>query len=255
MFLDRAIAAFLRPAWGAPFGSRPRSLLLTPSGARFFGDGEVVDVPSFQDAAADPVAALAACAQLLTSDRGKRIRIVLSDLWIRHCLIPVDAADSLGDAELLALARGQLSRQHPDTSEWPLRVALQGNTLLAIAIRPEAMDGVRALAEQAGVRLTSIEPLFAYLRDNVPNVPEQRDGWLLLEEPGLLMVMFVRAGGIVALHSARLDEDAAIVASRLLDRQAALLGVGAGGDVSLFSGSASPLALPLPWRVGERVRY
>lgn len=173
---------------------------------------------------------------------------------MRYCLIPVDAAANLGDAELLALARGQLSRQHPDTVEWPLRVALQGNILLAAACRPDVMDGLRALADKLGVRLAGVESLFSSLWDRSRVVPEKRDGWLLVEQPGLLVAAFVRAGSLAALHSARLDDDAGAVALRLLDRLAALLGVGVK-EVTLCSGASNPLELAPPWHIAETLGY
>ena len=247
MLVSRVVAALRRFAWRG--AAAPRNVLLTPSGARFLGDGLPGGNPG-DERAADLAVALAACAQLLAPERGRRIRIVLSDLWVRYCLIQTDAAASLADDELLALARGQLSRQHPDTAGWPLRVALQGDALLAAACRPDVVEALQALADKSGVRLAGIAPLFSHLLDGAAPAP----GWLLLEEPGLLLGALVRAGGGIALHSARLDDDAGATALRLLDRQAALLGA-AAGEVRLFSGSARPLALPPPWRIGSLTRF
>jgi len=257
LFLQRAAAAFGRSGWGIPFAAPSRNLLLTPSGARFLGDGphggDAGGTNLTDGGVADVAAALAACSRLLAGAGGRRVGIVLSDLWMRYALVPVEAPQDLGDAELMALARGQFQRQHPDAAAWPLRVALQDHALLVAAVRPDMLEGLAALAARAGARVTSIEPLFAYLWRSGPKLRND-DIWFVVEEPGLLMAAFVRAGCLATLHSARLDGDVAAVATNLLQRQAALLG-GGGGAVRLFSASSAPLALPPPWSIRERVRY
>ncbi|MBI4983980.1 MAG: hypothetical protein HZC24_01130 [Rhodocyclales bacterium] len=260
MFSRRTRTAWRRPDWTGAFAPPPRRLLLAPSQVRVLdaaSEGAPVAVAPPADPGAAPddaAAALAAAAPLLAAERGRRIRIVVSDLWLRYSLIPVAAAASLADAELTALARGQMARQHPDTVAWPLRLALQGDALLAAVCRPDVLDGACALAANAGVRLAGVEPLFSCLWDGSRRMPPQRrDGWLLLDEPGLVMAAYAAAGAIVALHAARVDGDAAAAAASLLDRQAALLAV-AAGEVRLFSCSARALALPAPWRVGAPLR-
>ena len=257
----RARAAYDRLA--APFAAPSKYLLLTPSGARFLDDAAHDEkIPrAFHthklttEPAADITAALAACERLLTPLRGQSVRILLSDLLVRYCLILLDPSAGLADTELLALARGQMSRQQPDTVDWPLRTSLQGNTLLAATSQPDVIERSCAIAKKSGTRLTGIVPLFSHLWDCTPNTARKaRDGWLLLEEPGLIMVAFVRAGRIAALHSARLDEDAAAVAVNLLNRQSALQGIAAGG-VRLISYAKHPVALPQPWHIVELLRY
>lgn len=251
MQLDRVAAVLRGLAKTPPFGAASRTLLLAPAGARWFGAAASSETAA--DAAADDLAAaLAAGASLLAAERGRSVRIVLSDLWVRYCLIQTESADGLDDAELLALARGQMTRQHPDTAAWPLRVALQGGALLAAACRPEAVEGARAVAEKSGVRLAGIEPLFTHLVDSAaPDVA--RAGWLLLEEAGLLLVACLRDDGIAAMHAARQHDDLA-AAQRLLDRQAALAGTAAGA-VWVYSATARPLGLAAPWRVAGVTRY
>ena len=98
----------------------PRNLLLTPSGMRFLGDGlaehgTTSSVANHRpetsaEISTDIGQALANFSQLPDLVAGGRgIRIVVSDLWVRYSLVEVNAAASLDESELLALARGQLS--------------------------------------------------------------------------------------------------------------------------------------------------
>ena len=197
--------------------------------------------------------AIEACRKLLgqDSDTGN-LHITYSDLWARYDLIQLGEA-ALGDEDALSLARAQFSRHYPgaDSASWPLRVARQGKKMLVAGMNPSLLTAVKLLAVESGKCLVRAEPLFAKVLDQYEKVLTGTDGWILLDEPGMLIAAFMERGHLFSIHSQRNDEvEREKAVQLLLDRQAALISRPAG-EVRIFSYSGIPLALQNPWRISQ----
>lgn len=193
-----------------------------------------------------------ACGGLLVHDqRAGGLHVVFSDLWARYDLITLGEAD-LSDEEAMSLARAQFSRHHPgaDSALWPLRLARQSRRMLAVAINPALLAAIKQIASVSGKRLLQAEPLFAHVFDQYVQELQNLNGWVLLDEPGMLVAAFLERGQLLSLHCQRCDDEREEAAHLLLERQAALLSR-PSGEVCVFSFSGAPLALREPWRTGQ----
>lgn len=193
-----------------------------------------------------------ACSGLLAQDqRAGNLHVIFSDLWARYDLITLGEAE-LSDDEAMSLARAQFSRHYPgaDSTLWPLRLARQGRRMLAVAINPALLAAIQQIASASGRRLALAEPLFARMFDQYAQELQNSDGWVLLDEPGMLIAAFIEHGKLFSLHCQRCDDEREEAAHLLLERQAALLSR-PSGEVRVFSFSGSPLALREPWRTSQ----
>lgn len=194
-----------------------------------------------------------ACGGLLAQDQraGGDLHVIFSDLWARYDLITLGEAE-LSDADAMLLARAQFSRHYPgaDSALWPLRLARQGKRMLAVAINPALLAALQQIASASGRRLVQAEPLFTRVFDQHEKEIAGSDGWILLDEPGMLIAAFMEQGQLLSLHCHRCDDGREEAAYLLLERQAALLSR-PSGEVRIFSFSGSPLALREPWRTSQ----
>ena len=189
-----------------------------------------------------------ACSSLLARDQpAGDLHFIFSDLWARYDLITLGEA-LLSDEDAMLLARAQFSRHYPGTDAWPLRLARQGSRMLAAATDPALLAVIQQIASRSGKRLRLAEPLFAHVYDQYELAGT--DGWVLLDEPGMLVVAFVEQGQLQGLHCQRYDDDRSEAAHLLLERQAALLSRPAN-EVRVCSFSGAPLALREPWRTRQ----
>lgn len=196
-------------------------------------------------------AAVAALGKVLTREARHvgRVQIGVSDLWVRSHLIPATAG-SLGEDEMLLLAHGHFARQYPQTGQdaWTLRLAQQGPHLLAAAIETALLEAIKASSANSGAKLTRIEPLFCWVYDRFEKALADANGWLLLDEPGMLSLALVTQGRLVSLHSQRCETAQDEVALRLLERQSALLAQ-PSVEVRVVGIEARQIRLPAPWRI------
>lgn len=179
---------------------------------------------------------------------GNRIRVVLSDLWVRYDLTPMGSG-GLNEDESLLLARTHFARQYPETGNesWILRIALQKECLLGVGIESALLEAIREAAASAGARLSAIEPLFTWVFDRHRMDLVNVSGWLLLDEPGMLTLASIESGQLTSLHAQRCESDPEDAAVQLLERQSALL-ARRSEDVCVISAGNQVLRLPVPWR-------
>lgn len=177
--------------------------------------------------------------------------MIFSDLWARYDLL-VLGDSALSDADAMSLARAQFARQYPaDAARWTLRLARQGTQMLVCGIPSTLLSDLQQLATRTHQRLTHAEPLFAQVFDQRQAELQSYQGWLLLDQPGLLLLAYVERGLLHSLHSQRCDEaQRELSAHQLLTRQAALLNRPAA-DVRIWSYSGAPLALRQPWHIAQ----
>jgi hypothetical protein len=198
--------------------------------------------------------AVGACSRLLKDEKLRRRNLVFifSDLWMRYDLIQL-GDNGLTDKDALALANVQFLRQYPatETTVWPLRLARQNHRMLVAGMNPSLFSALSEMSTQTDNRLLGAEPLFARIFDQHSAARGATDGWLLFEQPGLLMVAFIEQGQLVSLHSQRCAEaERAKTAQLLLDRQSALINRPVGA-VRIGSFSGKPLTLSEPWHCSQ----
>ena len=179
---------------------------------------------------------------------GTRIRVVLSDGWVRYDLTPMGSG-GLNEDESLLLAHTHFARQYPETGNdsWILRIALQKECMLAVGIESALLEALREAAASAGAPLSGIEPLFTWVFDRHRMDLVKVSGWLLLDEPGMLTLASIESGQLTSLHAQRCESDPEYAAVQLLERQSALLSR-RSVDVCVISAGNRVLRLPVPWR-------
>jgi hypothetical protein len=197
--------------------------------------------------------AIETCRDLLAQQNvNGNLHVTFSDLWTRYVLIRLGDA-GLSDEDALSLARVQFSRHYPgaEAASWPLRLSMQGRQLLVTGIDPVLFNALKELALTAGKRLIRAEPLFGRIFDQYESELAKTDGWVLLDEPCLLLVAYIEHGQLFSIHSQRSEpherEKSALL---LLERQAALIARPAG-EVRIFSYSGTPFTLSKPWHTSR----
>lgn len=192
-----------------------------------------------------------ACRELLARDRcSGNLQVTFSDLWARYDLFSL-GENELSDEDTLSLARAQFASQYPAASAWPLRLAQQGKQLLVVGMNPALLAALEQVAADSGCRLVQLAPWFARVLNDYEKEIGQEDGWVLFDEPGMLIVALLNKGLLTSMHCQHCDDDQReSTAQLLLNRQTALLGHPAG-EVRIFSFSGSPLVLQEPWRCSQ----
>lgn len=198
---------------------------------------------------ADWQEAVSALGKLMARARqyGSRAHLALSDLWVRMDLTSVGSA-RLSDDEMLLLARTHLAQQFPDAGHdgWSIRLARQDTRMLAAGVSARLLQSLREAAAASGLRLTRIEPLFAWVHDRYRKDLLAVTGWMVLVEPGMITIASTERGQLISLHAQRCDTDQEQVVLRLLERQSALL-ARPSLDVCVFSVATRGVRLPAPW--------
>lgn len=193
------------------------------------------------------------CGELLDhASGGGNLHVVFSDLWARYHLVQLGDT-VLNEKDAMALARAQFICHYPgaDYSLWPLRLAQQGKRLLVAGMNPLLLDAIRQMTISSGRRLVRAEPLFARVFDQYQKELAGSDGWILFNEPGMLIVAFMEKKQFISLHCQRREEgESGKAAQLLLERQAALIDRPAG-EVRSFSYYCAPPTLLEPWRVRQ----
>jgi len=197
--------------------------------------------------------AIGACHELLASNRhSANLQVTFSDIWVRYDLIKLGVTE-ISDQDATSLARAQFSRHYPgaDSASWPLRLARQGQQILVAGMNPSLLTALTQMAVKNGKKLVRVEPLFATVFDAHEKEIIGSEGWILFDEPGMLIAVFVEKEQMISLHCQRVEEnDRDQSAHQLLERQAALMARPAG-KVRIYSYSGVPLGLPEPWHVSQ----
>ena len=119
-------------------------------------------------------------------------------------------------------------------------------------MNPSLLAALTQMALTTGKKLVRVEPLFAMVFDQHEKEIIGSDGWILFDEPGMLIAVFLEQGQLISLHCHRCEEDDRDQsAHQLLERQAALI-ARHRGEVRIYSYSGGvPLVLPKPWHVSQ----
>ncbi len=171
----------------------------------------------------------------------KKVGFVFSDLWVRYDMVKL--GNGLMDKkDMDLLARAHFASSHPDCASWPLRHSLCGEYLLMCAMDPELFAAMQALSSDSGASLVRAEPLFSTLFDGASRDLSDFSGWLLIDEPGMLIACWIEKGSPVSIHQRLAEGDRGEAATLLLQRLSALLGL-QSQEVRILSCMEEPIAL------------
>jgi hypothetical protein len=171
--------------------------------------------------------ALEALAQVLEGKRKARVTIVLANAFVRYALLPANETLKT-EEQWLALARHRLASVHGRAAEdWEVRLSHTGGARVVAALERPLLEALEAKVEACGGALVSVQPYlmaaFNRLRARAP----QGAWWLVIEEAGRLTLALFVDGAWAALRTRRMDERWRIVLPEILERESALLGIGA----------------------------
>lgn len=209
---------------------------------------EVQNEQNEVDSEVNPIdwAATATRELIIKNQLSGALNIAFSDKWVRYDLVALGKMN-LSDAESASLARAQFNEQFPDALDWPLRLTRHGEQLLVAGINPLLLSAAQQISVDCKYRLNSLEPWFVSMWNKHEKTIRQLDGWLLFEEPEVLLVARIKQGNLVHLHSQPFDDNQRESSAQLfLDRQSALL-EHPPGLVHIFTYSGNQLKLKAPW--------
>ncbi len=149
--------------------------------------------------------------------RDANVRIVVSDHWVRHDVLPW-SVELAKESERLSHARYLLASTYGDVVEqWSVSLseALPRAPRLVSAIPAELVEEIMRIAEAHGLKLRSIQPhvVVAYnlWRHRVP-----RDAaWFTTIDEGYLVALHVSDGHCDRVRSVRISDDWAVELKRI----------------------------------------
>ena len=148
-------------------------------------------------------------AELSGLRRGARLTVILSSHHVRYALLPWSA--NLGrEEEWLAYARFRLRETYGAAADgWEVRIspADPRAARVACAVERRLLDDLRTAADQAGVRLVSVQPSLMHAFNVHRREFERDDGWLVNAERGRLTIALIanRAWQLVRVRNAGPD--------------------------------------------------
>lgn len=217
---------------------------------------EVVDCVTTAGGEAPWNAAVTALEAKLPSSAGRRTAatVILSNHFVRYAMVPW--SEKLSDeAEELAFARHCFRQVYGEAAEsWELRVSSgwTGARQLASAVDRRLLAGLRESFEKAGVALKSIQPYLMAVYNNCRTRLEGSSAWLVLHEPGCLIVALQRQGQLASVRTMRIGSDWHDSLPWILEREAFLAESDVMSDaVFLWAPGMEDAAQPAtgPWQM------
>lgn len=156
------------------------------------------------------------------------VSVILSNHFVRYALLPWSKALETR-ADWLALARHRFAGTHGQgAADWELRLsrgAARG-ARIACAVPPSLLAALEERIASTGSALVSVQPYlmaaFNRMRRRIGHEP----CWLVLEEPGRLLLALIRGGDWQALRGRLVDgADWRSMLDEVLERESALLGL------------------------------
>lgn len=151
--------------------------------------------------------------------------VILSNHFVRYAMVPW--SETLSDeAEEMAFARHCFRQVYGAAAEsWELRLSPDqaGVRQLASAVDGRLLAVLRALFEQAGVTLKSVQPYLMAVYNNCRANLQERNAWLVLFEPGCLCIALLQQGRWASVRTMRIGSDWHETLSPILEREACLV--------------------------------
>jgi hypothetical protein len=167
-------------------------------------------------------------AALATWRSGKpEVSIILSNCFVHYALVPWNPARRT-DAEWLALARHRLAAVHGAAAEhWELQVTdtVRMGALIACGVEIALLDALQAKVTEARATLNSVQPYLIAAFNRIRTKIGHESCWLVIEEPGCLMLALIRGGHWLSIRCRHVDPDWRASFAELIERESALLAV------------------------------
>ena len=148
------------------------------------------------------------------------VTLVISNHFARYCLLSSTALSS--DQDWLAYARHVMTATYgAEAATWDVRVTStdSSDAHIACALDPELSQALRALP---GLR--SIQPYLMAACNSRRRALRKATAWLVLHEPGRVVIAFLDRGAWRVLRSRQVKDDWLSALPDLLDREAAIAG-------------------------------
>ena len=181
------------------------------------------------DAAPPWQAAVDALPDALAPSRAAKpeVSIILSNCFVHYALVPWTPALRT-EAEWLALARHRLVAVHGAAAEhWELRVTdtVRMGALIACGVEATLLDALQAKVAEARATLSSVQPYLIAAFSRIRTKIGHESCWLVIEEPGCLMLALIRGGHWLSIRCRQVDPDWRASFGELIERESALLAV------------------------------
>jgi hypothetical protein len=147
----------------------------------------------------------------LEHSRPARLRVCLSNQFVRYALLPW-SDDLRSESEVMAFARHRMRETYGDpAAAWEIVLAAgwPGVPRVAAAIERALLEALVALGRRAQLRLEAVEPHFGVLADSQRRRLHGEAFWLAAWESGRIVLARTERGEWCSLASAR-DADAPI---------------------------------------------
>lgn len=165
-------------------------------------------------------------AALAPSRAGKpEVSIILSNCFVRYALVPWNPTLRT-EAEWLALARHRLTAVHGAAAEhWELRVTdtVRLGALIACGVESALLDAVQARVKEGRATLSSVQPYLIAAFNRIRTKIGLESCWLVIEEPGCLMLARIRGGHWLSIRCRYVDASWRASFPEILERESALL--------------------------------
>ena len=151
--------------------------------------------------------------------------VVLSNHFVRYAVLAWDA-HLTSESEWLALARHRFESVYGKTaSDWEIRVSAAGRRRprLAAAMDGALLRSLDAVFSASGVALVSTQPYLMGAFNRLRRRLDDPSFWVVLHEPGRLVLGLVRRGCWQAIRSRHADANWSAQLADILDRETAML--------------------------------
>jgi len=153
------------------------------------------------------------------------VSVILSNCFVRYALVPWNPTLRT-EAEWLALARHRLTTVHGTAAErWELRVTetVRMGSLIACGVEAELLDAVQAKVTEGRAKLSSVQPYLIAAFNRIRTKIGQESCWLVIEEPGCLVIALIRGGHWLSIRCRYVDANWRASFAEILEREGALL--------------------------------
>jgi len=153
------------------------------------------------------------------------VTVVLSNCFVRYALLSRNAAVRT-EAEWLAIARHRMTSVHGRIAEgWEIRVTetVRNGPLIACAVDSTLLDGLQAKVAEGRAALSSVQPYLIAVFSRIRPKISHESCWLLIEEPGCLMLVLIRSGQWLSIRCRHVDADWRAAFPEILERESAFL--------------------------------
>jgi hypothetical protein len=187
---------------------------------------DIIRVQARDDARAwqAPIDALPAALAASGSTKPE-VSVVLSNCFVRYALLPWNPAIRT-ESEWRTLAQRRLASAYGDVAEdWELRITetVRGGPLVACAVDTALLDALQAKIAEGRARLHSVQPYLIAAFNRIRRKISRESCWLVIEEPGCLVLALIQHGNWLSIRSRPVDEHWRATLSEILEGESALL--------------------------------